>query len=134
LVEAPGVAEPFAARVAELAKQAPEMDFTTLAHHLDMAWMQEAFRRTRKDGAPGVDGLTAKDFEEGLGEVPEGVLGHLAEDGQGPLHACVEAGLGVVPRSPALVPGRAAESADPEAERALPVLRHHRELPGDQPL
>ena len=53
-------------RIAELARQAPEMAFTTLAHHMDMAWMQEAFRRTRKDGAPGVDGLTAKDFEEGL--------------------------------------------------------------------
>jgi hypothetical protein len=44
-------------RIAELARQAPGMAFTTLAHHMDMAWMQEAFRRTRKDGAPGAVGF-----------------------------------------------------------------------------
>jgi hypothetical protein len=28
----------------------------SLAHHIDLEWMQEAYRRTRKDGAVGVDG------------------------------------------------------------------------------
>ena len=29
------------------------MAFTTLAHHIDVEWLREAYRRTRKDGAPG---------------------------------------------------------------------------------
>jgi group II intron reverse transcriptase/maturase len=38
------------------------MRLTTLAHHIDMDWMREAFDRTRKGGATGVDGQTADDF------------------------------------------------------------------------
>jgi RNA-directed DNA polymerase len=53
-------------RIAELAKQAPQMAFTSLNHHLDLAWLQEAYRRTRKDGAPGVDGQTAAEYERNL--------------------------------------------------------------------
>ena len=49
-------------RIAELAKQAPEMGFTSLAHLMDIYWMQVAFARTRKDGAVGVDGQTVKDY------------------------------------------------------------------------
>ena len=37
-------------RIAGLAKQAPEMAIVTLAHHIDLAWMYEAYRQTRKDG------------------------------------------------------------------------------------
>ena len=48
-------------RIAELARQSPQAAFTTLAHHIDIDWMHEAYRRTRKDGAVGVDGQTAKD-------------------------------------------------------------------------
>ena len=47
-------------RIAELAKQRPEMGFTSLAHHIDIDWLHEAYRRTRKDGAAGVDGKTAR--------------------------------------------------------------------------
>ncbi len=43
-------------RVAELAKAAPEMAFTTLAHHITLDLLREAYRRTPKDKAPGVDG------------------------------------------------------------------------------
>jgi RNA-directed DNA polymerase len=53
-------------RIAELAKQAPPMAFTSLNHHLDLAWLHEAYRRTRKDGAPGVDGQTAAEYETNL--------------------------------------------------------------------
>lgn len=53
-------------RVAELARNAPDMAFTTLAHHIDVEWLREAYRRTRKDGATGVDGQTAKQYEERL--------------------------------------------------------------------
>jgi group II intron reverse transcriptase/maturase len=42
------------------------MAFTSLAHHLDVAWLREAYRRTRKDGAPGIDGQTAKEYGENL--------------------------------------------------------------------
>jgi RNA-directed DNA polymerase len=42
------------------------MRLTTLAHHIDMAWLKEAFDRTRKDGATGVDGQTADDFAASL--------------------------------------------------------------------
>lgn len=49
-------------RIAKLARDAPDMAFTTLAHHLDLAWMREAYRRTRKDGATGVDGQSAQQY------------------------------------------------------------------------
>lgn len=53
-------------RVAKLAREAPTMAFTTLAHHIDIDWMREAHRRTRKDGAPGVDGQTAEQYAANL--------------------------------------------------------------------
>ena len=42
-------------RIAELAKQNPQMAFTSLNHYLDVEWLRAAFFRTRKNGAPGVD-------------------------------------------------------------------------------
>jgi len=53
-------------RIAELAKQSPQMSFTSLNHHLDLVWLYEAFLRTRRDGASGVDGQTATDYEANL--------------------------------------------------------------------
>jgi RNA-directed DNA polymerase len=50
-------------QIAELAKRAPSMSFTTLAHHVDLNWMLQAYRLTRKNGAVGVDGVTAGDYE-----------------------------------------------------------------------
>jgi len=38
------------------------MVFTTLAHHIDIEWLKEAYRRTRRDAAPGVDGLSAGQY------------------------------------------------------------------------
>lgn len=61
--------EPISTRqqqIARLAKGAPGMVLTTLAHHIDLAWLKEAYRRTRKDGAVGVDGVTAAVYEEEL--------------------------------------------------------------------
>jgi RNA-directed DNA polymerase len=49
-------------RIAQLAVEAPRMAFTTLAHHIDVDWLREAYRRTRKDGAVGVDGQTAQGY------------------------------------------------------------------------
>jgi group II intron reverse transcriptase/maturase len=53
-------------RIAELAKQSPEMGFTSLAHHIDLRWLYEAYLRTRPDGAPGVDGQTMADYSANL--------------------------------------------------------------------
>ncbi|MCU0727748.1 MAG: group II intron reverse transcriptase/maturase [Planctomycetes bacterium] len=53
-------------RVAELARKAPDMVLTTLAHHIDIDFLREAWYQTRKDGAPGVDGVTAEEYEAGL--------------------------------------------------------------------
>ena len=44
------------------------MVLRTLAHHIDVEWMGEAYQRTRKDGAVGVDGVTAEQYEERLEE------------------------------------------------------------------
>jgi hypothetical protein len=53
-------------RIAELARDCPDMAFTTLAHHIDIEWMHTAYDLTRKDGAVGVDGQTAAEYEANL--------------------------------------------------------------------
>ena len=53
-------------RIAKLAREAPDTALTTLAHHIDIAWLHEAFRRTRKDGATGVDRQTAEEYAANL--------------------------------------------------------------------
>ena len=53
-------------RIAELARNCPDMAFTTLAHHIDIEWMLTAHAQTRKDGAVGVDGQTAEEYEVNL--------------------------------------------------------------------
>jgi group II intron reverse transcriptase/maturase len=53
-------------RIAELARQSPEMGFTSLAHLIDIDWLKEAFDRTRKDGAVGVDGQDGEDYAADL--------------------------------------------------------------------
>ena len=40
----------------------------TLAHHIDIDWLHDAYRRTRKDSAAGVDGQTAAEYQANLGE------------------------------------------------------------------
>ena len=49
-------------RIVELARHSPSMVLTTLAHHIDEEFLREAYRRTRKDGAPGVDRQTAEEY------------------------------------------------------------------------
>jgi RNA-directed DNA polymerase len=50
-------------KIAQRSREAPSMVWTTLAHHIDVEWLAEAYRRTRKDGAVGVDGVTAQEYE-----------------------------------------------------------------------
>jgi group II intron reverse transcriptase/maturase len=42
------------------------MAFTSLAHHIDLGWLVRAYQNTRRDGAAGVDGQTAQDYEVDL--------------------------------------------------------------------
>jgi len=44
----------------------PEVALQTLAHHIDMEFLREAYRRTRKDGAVGVDRQTAEEYAADL--------------------------------------------------------------------
>ena len=62
----PGTVSTKQQRIAMLAKQNPAMSFTTLAHHIDLEWLREAYWRTRKDGAVGVDGQTAEEYAANL--------------------------------------------------------------------
>lgn len=55
-------------RIAELACMHREVSFTSLAYYVDEEWLQEAYRKTRKDGAVGVDGVTAAEYERNLTE------------------------------------------------------------------
>ena len=55
-------------RIAELAREDPGRAFRSLAHHIDIELLHEAFRRTRKDGATGVDGQTGRGYEDRLEE------------------------------------------------------------------
>ena len=55
-------------RIAKLAKGAPDMVLSTLAHHIDIDWLREAYRLTRKDGALGVDGQSAQEYATHLEE------------------------------------------------------------------
>jgi len=53
-------------RIAKLARNMPQVALTTLAHHIDLDWLREAYRRTRKDGATGVDRQTADEYARNL--------------------------------------------------------------------
>ena len=55
-------------RIAKLAREHPDMVLLTLAHHIDEQFLREAYRRTRKDGASGVDGQSAAAYAENLEE------------------------------------------------------------------
>lgn len=51
-------------KLERIAKQAKEIRgaINTLAHYIDVNWLREAYRRTRKDGATGIDGQSAESY------------------------------------------------------------------------
>jgi len=53
-------------KIAQQSRQAPSMVWTTLAHHIDLPWLHEAYRRTRKEAAVGIDGVRAQEYEAAL--------------------------------------------------------------------
>src|SRR6201987_1378087 len=52
--------------IVEMARKKVGMVLFSLNHVIDFEWMREAFIRTRKDGATGIDGVTAQDYEANL--------------------------------------------------------------------
>jgi RNA-directed DNA polymerase len=52
-------------RIAKLAQEISG-PLNNLAHHIDIEWLREAYRLTRKNGAVGVDGQTAQEYERDL--------------------------------------------------------------------
>jgi len=52
--------------IVELARRKPGTMLFSLNHVIDFEWMREAYIRTRKDGAAGIDGVTPRDYEANL--------------------------------------------------------------------
>lgn len=55
-------------RIAELARKLSGKALLSLAHHIDVDFLREAYARTRKNGATGIDGVTAREYERELEE------------------------------------------------------------------
>jgi len=53
-------------QIAKLSSEHPDRAFVSLAHHIDLPWLYEAYRRTNKNGAAGVDGQSAAQYSETL--------------------------------------------------------------------
>ena len=62
----PGTVSTRLQRIATMAREMPGVALKTLAHHIDMDLLREAHRRTRKDGAVGIDRQTADEYAEDL--------------------------------------------------------------------
>ena len=63
-------------RTAKLAREMPQVALTTLANHIDIDWLREAYRRTRKDGATGIDRQTADEYARELDANLRSLLEH----------------------------------------------------------
>jgi RNA-directed DNA polymerase len=61
-------------RIADLARVRRGEALYSLNHVIDLEWMKEAYRLTRKDGAPGIDGVTAATYEVNLEANLRGLL------------------------------------------------------------
>lgn len=61
-----GTISPQLQRIAAMVERHPDEALTTLSPCLEEDWLRAAFKRTRKDGAVGVDGRTAAHFQQDL--------------------------------------------------------------------
>jgi RNA-directed DNA polymerase len=55
-------------QIAEQAVNEPDKVFTNLMHLVDVDFLKEAYQNIRKDAAPGLDGITARQYGENLEE------------------------------------------------------------------
>ena len=53
-------------QIAEQAIAHPDRVFTSLIHRMDFDFLREAFYELRRDGAPGLSGITVRDYEKDL--------------------------------------------------------------------
>lgn len=53
-------------RIARLARIHPEVSFTSMSYYIDTEFLREAYKRTRKDGASGIDDQTSEDYKREL--------------------------------------------------------------------
>ena len=56
------------ARVNEAASRGKNTRFTALLHHVDVIALERAFRRLKRNAAPGVDGETVAGYEQELAQ------------------------------------------------------------------
>jgi group II intron reverse transcriptase/maturase len=68
-------------RIAYRARTHPQEAFVSVGHYLTREWLEEAYHLTRKDGAVGIDGVTAQAYEQNLDENLER-LSDLARSGK----------------------------------------------------
>ena len=61
-----GKMSPQLLKVVERAKREPEGRFNSLAHLIDVPALERAYRRSRKDAAVGVDGVTKEEYGQDL--------------------------------------------------------------------
>lgn len=61
-------------QIANTARKYSEQPLLSLAHYIDLEWLYIAYKLTRKDGATGMDGITASDYEKNLKENLESLL------------------------------------------------------------
>jgi RNA-directed DNA polymerase len=54
-------------RIRQVARARKQERFTALLHHITPDLLEQAFDEVKEDAAPGVDGVTWKDYEQGLG-------------------------------------------------------------------
>jgi RNA-directed DNA polymerase len=54
--------------VREAAKERKQERFTALLHHLSVDLLRESFYALKRQAAPGVDGMTWREYETGLGD------------------------------------------------------------------
>lgn len=64
--QSPDDISPRLQRIAEVARRKPPVAFRSLAHLIDVKLLRLAYKRTRKSGAAGVDGVTAKAYAQDL--------------------------------------------------------------------
>jgi group II intron reverse transcriptase/maturase len=72
--QASGTVSTKQARIAHIARKYEGTALRTLAHHMDIAWLHEAYKRTRKDGAVGIDKVSGADYAQDLTEHLERLL------------------------------------------------------------
>jgi group II intron reverse transcriptase/maturase len=53
-------------RIRQAARKDKEVRFTSLLHHITVTMLEEAYRSLKRDAAPGIDGVTWAEYEEGL--------------------------------------------------------------------